>query len=107
VTFDLFVRPCLLRMQGARVLSRPVVEAELLEGIANRSGRKAHLPVRLAFREGRLVARPIRSMGSADLVAHARANALVVLGPERVRAEAGESAPALLLGNFLERDGAA
>ncbi len=107
VTFDLFVRPCLLRMQGARVLSRPLVEAELLEGIGNRSGRRAYLPARVAFREGRLVARPIRSMGSGDLVAHARANALVVLGPERLRAEGGESAPALLLGNFLERDGAA
>jgi molybdopterin molybdotransferase len=107
VTFDLFVRPCLLRMQGARVLSRPLVEAELLERMVNRSGRKAHLPASVAFRDGRLVARPIRSMGSGDLVAHARANALVVLGPERARAEAGESAPALLLGNFLERDGAA
>lgn len=107
VTFDLFVRPCLLRMQGARVLSRPLVEAELLEGIGNRSGRRAYLPARVVFREGRLVARPIRSMGSGDLVAHARANALVVLGPERLRAEGGESAPALLLGNFLERDGAA
>jgi hypothetical protein len=46
-------------------------------------------------------------MGSADVVAHARANALLVLPAERERAEAGERAPALLLGNFLERDGAA
>jgi hypothetical protein len=39
-------------------------------------------------------------------VAHARANALVILGAERAAAEAGERAPALLLGSFLERDGA-
>ena len=52
------------------------------------------------------MARPLRSMGSADLVAHARANALVVIDAERTAAQAGERAAAILLGNFLERDGA-
>jgi molybdopterin molybdotransferase len=107
VTFDLFVRPALLRMQGARVVSRPFVEAELLEGVGNRSGRKAHLPALVHFEGGRFVARPVRSMGSADLVAHARANAMLILDAQRIRAEAGERAPVLLLGNFLDRDGAA
>jgi molybdopterin molybdotransferase len=107
VTFDLFVRPALLRMQGARVAARPVIDAELIEGVGNRSGRKAHLPVRVRFEDGRFVARPVRSMGSADLVAHARANAMVILEAQRTRAEAGEKAPVLLLGNFFERDGAA
>jgi molybdopterin molybdotransferase len=107
VTFDLFARAALLRMQGAKVVSRPTLEVELLEPVRNRSGRKAHLPALVAFEAGRLVARPISSAGSADIVAHARANALVVLPAERVRAEAGERAPAVLLGNFLERDGAA
>ena len=107
VTFDLFVRAALLRMQGARVVSRPAVEVELLEPVKNRSGRRAHLPVRVAFEGGRLVARPLRSAGSADIVAHARANALLVLPADRVRAEAGERTDAILLGNFLERDGVA
>ena len=83
------------------------MEVELLDPVRNKSGRRAYLPARVRFEGGRLVAEPIRSMGSADVVAHARANALVVLGAERVAAEAGERAPALLLGNFLERDGAA
>ena len=107
VTFDVFVRAALLRMQGARVVSRPTVEAELLEAARNKSGRKAHLPAQIQFEGGRFVARPVTSMGSADIVAHARANALLILEAGRVRAEAGERAPALLLGNFLERDGSA
>ncbi len=106
VTFDLFVRPALLRMQGSRIVVRPRVAVELLEPVRNRSGRKAHLPARVRFEDGRLVARPVTSQGSADLVAHARANSLVVLEADRVRAEAGERADAILLGNFLERDGA-
>jgi molybdopterin molybdotransferase len=107
VTFDVFVRAALLRMQGARVVSRPTVEVELLEAVRNKSGRKAHLPARIRFEGGRFVARPVASMGSADIVAHAQANALLVLEASRVRAEAGERAPALLLGSFLERDGSA
>jgi molybdenum cofactor synthesis domain-containing protein len=107
VTFDLFVRAALLRMQGARAVSRPTLEVELVSPARNRSGRQAYQPARVAFEGGRLVARPIRSAGSADVVAHARANALVVMRAERTQAEAGERVPAILLGNFLERDGAA
>jgi molybdopterin molybdotransferase len=106
VTFDVFVRAALLKMQGSRVVSRPWVEVELLGPLKNRSGRRAHMPARVRFEEGRLVARPLRSMGSGDLVAHSRANALVALEAQRTEAEAGERAPALLVGGFLEDDGA-
>lgn len=106
VTFDLFVRPALLKMQGARVLERPRVAVELLGPVKNRSGRKSHVPARVRLEGGRLVARPVRSMGSGDLTAHARANALVVIEAERPQVAAGETAEALLLGNFLEDDGA-
>jgi len=106
VTFDVFARAALLRMQGARVVSRPKLDAELLDAVTNKSGRVAHLPARVRSQEGRLVARPLRSMGSADVVAHARANALLVLAADRTRAEPGERVPALLLGSFLERDAA-
>ena len=106
VTFDLFVRPALLKMQGARVLDRPRVAVELLGPVKNRSGRKSHVPARVRLEGGRLVARPVRSMGSGDLTAHARANALVVIEAERPQVAAGETAEAVLLGNFLEDDGA-
>jgi molybdopterin molybdotransferase len=107
VTFDVFVRAALLRMQGAAVVSRPRVEVELLDAVKNRSGRQAYAPARVGFEGGRLVARPVASQGSADVAAHARANALVILGAQQLRADAGERVSALLLGNFLERDGSA
>jgi molybdopterin molybdotransferase len=107
VTFDIFVRAALLRMQGAAVVSRPKVRVELLAAVKNRSGRQAYSPARVGFEGGRLVARPVPSQGSADVVAHARANALVILEAAQLRAEEGETVPALLLGNFLERDGSA
>jgi molybdopterin molybdotransferase len=106
VTFDLFVRAALLRMQGAKLTSRPTLEAELLAPVRNRSGRQAHVPAHVRYEGGRLVADPIRSMGSADVVAHARANALLVLPADRTEVLTGERAGARLLGSFLERDGA-
>jgi molybdenum cofactor synthesis domain-containing protein len=105
VTFDLFVRAALLRLQGARVVARPAGEAELLEPLRNRSGRRAYVPARARWEEGRLVARPVPSQGSADVVAHAQANALAILEAARTSAAAGEKVPVILLGNFLERDG--
>lgn len=105
VTFELFVRPALLKMQGAAVPTRPLLEARLAAPLANRSRRRNHLPVRLRCEGGGLVAHPVRSQGSADVRAHAQAHALVVLEPERTRAEAGERVPALLLPSFLEQDG--
>jgi molybdenum cofactor synthesis domain-containing protein len=106
VTFELFARPALLKMQGAAVLSRPRLEAELAAPVRNRSGRRSYLPARLRHEGGRLLARPLRSAGSGDLVAHARANALVVLDAEREEAREGETVEALPLGRFLEDDGA-
>jgi molybdopterin molybdotransferase len=106
VTFDLFVRPALLKMQGAAALARPRVEVELAATVKNRSGRKSHVPARVRFEGGRLLARPVRSMGSGDLAAHARANALVVIEKEREHAGAGETAEAILLASFQEDDGA-
>ena len=102
VTFDLLVRAALLRMQGARAVHRPEVEVELGEGMRNQSGRQAYAPARVASEAGRLLAWPVRSMGSADMVAHARANALVILPAQRTTAAAGERAPALLLGGYLD-----
>ncbi len=104
VTFELFVRPCLRRMQGARGLARPRLPVVLASGIPNRSGRTSHLPARVRWQDGRFVAEPLRSAGSADLVAHARANALVVIEAGRTQAKAGEVASALLLSSFLEED---
>lgn len=104
VTFDVFARAALLRMQGARTVSRPRVEVELRSTLRNKSRRTAYLPVRVRLEGGRLMADGILSKGSADVTAYAQANALAILEAEREHAAAGERALALLLGNFLERD---
>jgi molybdopterin molybdotransferase len=105
VTFEVFVRAALLRLQGARVCSRPTVAAELLEPLRNRSGRRAYLPVALSLADGRFQARPVRTMGSADVVAHARANGLAIAESDQLDLPSGTRVPVLLVANFLDRDG--
>lgn len=102
VTFELFARPALLRMQGARASLRPVLEAVLEAPLQNRSGRRNYLPVVAAWKDGALHARPLRTQGSGDLVAHSQANALAILEPDQTAAAAGD--PVLLhpLSSFIE-----
>lgn len=102
VTFELFARPALLRMQGARAFQRPLLEAFLEAPLQNRSGRRNYLPVVAAWKDGALRARPLRTQGSGDLVAHSQANALAILEPDQTAAAAGD--PVLLhpLSSFIE-----
>ena len=102
VTFELFARPALLKMQGATAILRPLLEATLEGPLTNRSGRRNYLPVRALFVAGALQARPVRTQGSGDVAAHALANALAVLEPDRTTAAAGDRVALYPLSSFLE-----
>jgi molybdopterin molybdotransferase len=105
VSFDVFVRPALLRMQHGSGGLRPAVSVTLAGPARNRSRRRAYLPARVRAGSDGLVAEPLPSAGSADVFAHARANALVVLEAERTEAAAGERVAAHLLPGFVEGEG--
>lgn len=102
VTFELFARPSLLRLQGARDIHRPALRAVLEGPLANRSGRRNFLPVSVRFEEGALRARPVRTQGSGDIAAHAQANGLAVLEPEQTAAAAGDTVSLYPLPALLE-----
>jgi molybdopterin molybdotransferase len=103
VTFELFVRPAIRRMRGERLLFRratPVVMDEeisiaaplthFVRGIVRPDG------------SGGLRARLTGPQGSGLLTSMARANALIVVPPERHAAgpvRAGETLHALLIGD--------
>ena len=78
VTFYLFVRMAILRMQGS-------IETELRTGFASLGtdvkgsvDRDTYQPSRLETnRNGQLIAHPLRSQGSSDFIAFARADSLI------------------------------
>lgn len=97
VTFELFVRPALLKMAGRRTLFRPEVEARLAEEIRQRPGRETYLRAR-AWRDGAgWHVRPSGRQGSNIVSSVAKANALAVIPADRDVVRVGDPIRALLL----------
>jgi molybdopterin molybdotransferase len=80
VTFELFVRPALLKMSGRARLTRPRVRARALAPIPNPGARRGYLRVHLETTEdGLLGARLTGEQGSAILRSMVAADGLAVI----------------------------
>jgi molybdopterin molybdotransferase len=89
VTFDVFVRPSLLQLQGADDLSQ-VTQAVAGEDIPS-DGRQTYVRVKLVREQGNLVARTTGTQSSSAITSMAEADGLLII-PEGVRlAAAGET----------------
>jgi molybdopterin molybdotransferase len=90
VTFNLFARTALRRMQGARDAA-PAEECAVLSRPAKGAHERAsYLPAALSTDAGgRLLAEPLKWGGSSDFVAFARATALVIVPADVKVIEAG------------------
>jgi molybdopterin molybdotransferase len=103
VTFELFVRPAIRRWMGLENAFLPEVRACIEVPFRNRSGRTFYAPGLAESTGDRVVVSPITTKGSADLVAFARANCLVVLPASCGEIEAGKSVKILLLADLIQR----
>ena len=83
VTFNVFVRPAIRKMQGDGSPLMPAVQAALARRLKDASSRRSYLPARLYVEDGRALAEPLKWGGSSDLVAFMRANSLIVV-PEEI-----------------------
>lgn len=105
VTFELFVRPAIGRLEGARRPVRPLVAAVLAHRLTNRGPRRAFLPGWVAAdSEGMLHATPIPTRGSGDIVAFSKGNALLVVPEDRDAIPAGERVRFYPLDSFLDKE---
>ena len=96
VTFELFVRPALLRMSGATTLQRPRLVARARSPIANPGARRGYLRVRLTRRDDGFEAELTGEQGSAILSSMTLADGLAVV-PEDTVIAAGEVVDVILL----------
>jgi molybdenum cofactor synthesis domain-containing protein len=98
VTFNVFARPALRRMQGDSNLQLPRVIARLLRPLKDASNRRSYLPAKLFISEGQAFAESLKWGGSSDLVAFMRANALIVVREAVHEIAEGEPVEVLSLG---------
>jgi molybdopterin molybdotransferase len=97
VTFELFVRPALLRMGGRRRLDRPRVRARALVPLDNPGPRRGYLRVRLVEEDGGPGVLPTGEQGSGILRSMLLADGLAVLAPDS-RIETGDRVEVIVLG---------
>jgi len=98
VTFELFVRPALRRLQGQPLPYRRTVPVRLAEPVTL-GPRLRHFLRAVVTAEpgGALAARLTGPQGSGILTSMARANALLIVPEDRAAVPAGETLDALLL----------
>ena len=90
VTFELFVRPALLRMAGRRRLTRPRVHARALTPVPNPGARRGYLRVNLEPVGAGFGARLTGEQGSAILRSMVAADGLAVVPPDTVVPAGGD-----------------
>src|SRR6058998_135610 len=102
VTFELFVRPALRRMAGARAVDRPRLRARALETIENPGSRRGYLRVTLTPDANGYGARLTGDQGSAILRSMVLADGLAVVAGDTTIA-AGEGVDVILLRSLEPR----
>ena len=96
VTFQLFVRPVLDALAGARPEALPFAQAVLQAPFTTKTGLTRFLPAKLGGTHEKPEVGLLRWQGSGDLMAASQANCYIVVPPDRETFASGESVTVLL-----------
>src|SRR5215831_1973455 len=97
VTFEVFVRPALRRMQGFSAVQRPTLRVRMGYAARSSADRTEYQRVTLVREDGELVARSTGSQSSSRLMSLAGAHALVRVPPGDGGLAAGSLVDAMIL----------
>ncbi len=97
VTFQLFGRPILRKMQGHNRLFKQQIEVEVADGVADKVMRRHYVRAWVAWQDGRFVARTTGNQGSHVMTSLLHANALVIVPEGGIQIHPGDKAKAMML----------
>jgi molybdenum cofactor synthesis domain-containing protein len=97
VTFNVFVRPAIRKMQGDSSPTLPIIKCKLARSVRDSSSRRSFLPGHYFVEEGRAMLEPLKWGGSSDLVAFMKANALIIVNENVHEIGEGELVEAMVL----------
>lgn len=100
VTFELFMRPALLKMQGYTHLYRPTIKAVLAEDVTKSLGRKQFIRMTLERHGDTFFASRTGSQGSGILRSMSIADGLAVSHEDQEFMKAGQEIEVMLLGGY-------
>jgi molybdopterin molybdotransferase len=101
VSYEIFVRPALLKMMGHTRIYRTIVTATFQEDLRKRDERKHFVRVVLTHDQGRYNASTTGAQGSGILSSMSKANALAIIDEDRREIRAGETVPVMVLDQSL------
>jgi|SRR5271165_351157 len=96
VTFQLFVRPVLDTLGGARIEPLRFVQATLNDPFTTKTGLTRFLPGRLCGSHAKPEVAWVHWQGSGDLMSVVRSNCYIVVPPDRERLDVGEAVTVLM-----------
>jgi len=91
VTFELFVRPAIMKMMGKTGYRRPVIHAALNKDIQNKDHRRVFIRVSITRTPGGYIAVPSGPQGSGILTTMMKANGLAVIPEDRSTLKSGDT----------------
>ena len=97
ITFELFVRPAILKMMGKSHLDKPCVEAVIGGAVVNTDGRRIYARVRVEEKNGKYFARLTGPQGSGILSSMKMANGLAVIPEDTEGVSAGDTIQVMML----------
>jgi len=97
VTFELFVRPAILKMMGKKNLTKPTIEAIVENSVVNSDRRRIFARVLVEKRSGQYFARLTGPQGSGILTSMTLANGLVIIPEDKAGVVAGDVVQVMML----------
>jgi molybdopterin molybdotransferase len=97
VSFELFVRPAILKMMGKTKLEKPSIPVVVNDTLVNDAGRRIYNRAVTEKLDGHYVAKLTGPQGSGILTSMALANSLVIIPEDKEKVNKGETAQALML----------
>lgn len=100
MTFELFARPAIMKMQGHRALARPSIGVRLAHSIRHRPDRREFQRAVASWRDGEYWATTTGNQVSSRLLSLVGANVLLELPENREDFAEGERVKALVIGDL-------
>ena len=91
VSFEVFVRPAILKMSGQKEYEKRKIEAEAEEDIKKKPGLRYFLRANTRWQQGRYLTRTTGPQGSGILKSMALANSLIILPEDEEFIKKGSS----------------
>ena len=97
MSFEMFGRPALLKMQGKTRVAKPTIEATLVDEIKRKDNRRHYVRVRLEVRGDETFARLTGDQGSGILLSMVRADGIAIIPEDWTRVDAGTRVRVMML----------